>query len=155
MIKNLIFLDTSALYSLFIKNDSLFKYSREILKELRQEYKVTFMTTSWVKYETLSKLKKHGIDFCIKFEQLLEKLDVYIETISEEIENQALQIFWAYKDKSWGVIDCTSIIYMQQNSIYYVFGADQHFFQAGLFPLMHYDDDGDPQKSYSKLIFYT
>lgn len=154
MINNLIFLDTSALYPLFIKRDTLNELSKEILKDLTEKYKTRFFTTTWIEYETLSKLKKHGIDFCLKFERFLKKADVSIENVSKTLENNALKFFWNYKDKEWSIIDCASIHLMFDKNVSYVFACDNHFSQAGLFPLMEFNVTQEAQKTYSELYFY-
>lgn len=154
MLKRAVFVDTSAIYAIFAPRDFLKAISIEILKELLEEYQATLVTTNWVEYESLSKLRKHGIEFCKKFNEFITREVLIVKRVDEELEDNGLQIFWTFKDKSWGVVDCVSIAFMQANNLFYSFTQDEHFEQAGLFPLVKLDQSNNPIKSYSSLLFY-
>lgn len=149
-----IFCDTSCLYSLFIVNDSLNLISEEVLEEILEKYKATLITTDLVQYECLSKLRKHGIDYCKKFQQLIQKEILNIHKTDDDLVEKGLVMFWGYEDKDWGIIDCISISYMRDNNIIYVYGMDDHFRQAGLFPLVRMNNLGIPEKSYTILNLF-
>ena len=46
------------------------------------------------------------------------------------IESAALKLFWRYRDKEWGVVDCASLVIMERIGCKTVFGYDRHFVQA-------------------------
>ena len=151
---NKIYFDTCAFYGLLIKSDSLHQLCTDIFKELIEKYKVSFLTSTWVKYEALSKLKKHGISYCEKLEKIIYNQKIIVEFVSNDIEERALNLFWSYKDKKWSIIDCISIVIMQEKSIYYAFSSDHHFSEASLFPLIEYNKQTRiPQKSFSIIHF--
>lgn len=152
MFKRAIFVDTSALYPLFAPRDNLKKISIEIFEEIVDKYNANLYSTNWVIYESLSKLKKNGLERCEKLNLLIEKRIVNVISVDEELERQGLIYFWNYKDKTWGVIDCTSIAFMYNNNIKYVFGFDAHFSQAGLINLMLMEKN-KPAKNYSTIDF--
>lgn len=129
--------------------------ARAVLKELINKYKTAFVTTNWVRNETLSRLKQQSIDSCYAFEKLLAEASVLVVHIDNSIETKALELFWSYKDKKWSVVDCASIVVARDNGSYYVFSADRHFTEASLFSLIEYEDStGEPRKTYADLIFY-
>ncbi len=148
-----VFVDTSAIYGLFAPEDFLKDIAKDILQELINSYNVQLYTTNWVEYESLSKLKKHGINYCNKYKQFVEKSGMVVYKVDQKVKEKALYFFWNYKDKLWSVVDCISIAYMYENNIYYVFSHDSHFKQAGLIPLMSTDASGVPKKAYKHLIF--
>lgn len=144
-----VFLDTSAFYGFLYPKDSSHKICCEILYYLIQE-SFMLITHKWVEYETLSKLKKIGYRYCEAFLKLTQKLKLYNHEVTEELEEKALQIFWAYEDKDWNIIDCVSINVMNEENVYYAFSSDHHFEEAGLFPLIKYEK-GKPKKTFSEL----
>lgn len=153
MTRRFIFADTSALYPLFAPKDYLKQVCIDILKELLEDYRASLITTNWVQYECLSKLKKYGISYCEKFEELITREVLHVTKVNAELENSGLQFFWNYRDKTWSIVDCVSIAFMFENNIYYSFAKDDHFRQAGLFPLLKMDCNNNPTKSYISLMF--
>jgi predicted nucleic acid-binding protein len=153
MFERTAFADTSALYPLFAPNDPQSSLCKEVLKELLDDYKVQIVTTEWVHFECLSKLRKHGIECCELFEEIIRRDVLKVNTVTKQLTSRALELFWNYRDKSWGIVDCVSIAFMYENNLYYVFANDAHFRQAGLFPLITIGDRGAAIKAYSQLIF--
>lgn len=100
MFKRAIFVDTSALYPLFAPRDNLKKISIEIFEEIVDKYNANLYSTNWVIYESLSKLKKNGLERCEKLNLLIEKRIVNVISVDEELERQGLIYFWNYKDKT-------------------------------------------------------
>ncbi len=148
-----VFADTSALYLLFLAGRPSADLCRGVFEDLVNHYKATCLTTTWVKYETLTRLRKHGLRACESCEALLKKREVFrVIPVSPDTESKALQYFWNWTDKSIGIVDWTSIQTMWQNNIYYAFAADDHFRQAGLFPLVR-RLQGRLERAYSTLQF--
>jgi predicted nucleic acid-binding protein len=46
------------------------------------------------------------------------------------IESGAPKLFWRYRDKEWGVVDCASIVMMERIGCETVFAYDRHFVEA-------------------------
>ena len=150
--KNEIFIDTCVFYALISGNDQITKISKEILDELINEYNFKFFTSSCIKCETLTKLKKIGVSYCNTFLDLVDELKCEVIDIDRNIKEKAMQIFWSYSDKQWSIIDCTSIVLITNKKLFYVFSADHHFSEAGLSPLIEFDKDSRvPKKSYNTL----
>ncbi len=150
--KNEIFIDTCVFYALLSGNDQLTKICNEILNELINKYNFKFFTSLWVKRETLTKLKRIGISYCTKLLELINELECEVIDIDKNIDEEAMQMFWSYSDKKWGITDCTSIVLLRKKNLFYVFSADHHFSEAGLFPLIEFDKDSRmPKKSYNIL----
>lgn len=51
--------------------------------------------------------------------------------VGPKVEAQGLEIFFGYKDKTWGVVDCTSIALMRLLGCRQAFAFDEHFTEAG------------------------
>ena len=50
--------------------------------------------------------------------------------VTEDIETRALDLFFAYQDKSWGVVDCANLVVMEDLGCRQAFGFDHHFLEA-------------------------
>ena len=49
---------------------------------------------------------------------------------------QAVRFYRKYRDKSWSLTDCDSILVMRQNGIVEALTSDHHFVQAGFATLL-------------------
>jgi len=90
------------------------------------------VVTNWVAYEALSFLKSRaGYGNALALRQVLDDSDlVWQESITPVVEGRAVDIFWGYEDKTWGVVDCASLIVMEMVGCRRAFGFDRHFVQA-------------------------
>ena len=50
--------------------------------------------------------------------------------IDEGIEREALELFWRFQDKTWGVVDCSSLVVMEAVGSRSAFAYDEHFVEA-------------------------
>ncbi len=50
--------------------------------------------------------------------------------IDRDLEEGAIDLFWRYQDKKWGIVDCTSIMLMERQRCTVAFGYDRHFVEA-------------------------
>lgn len=94
---------------------------------------VMLITTNWVVYEALTLLKSRvGSQ---QADQLWEIANdstlVSLVRVTSVIETAALRLFFEYRDKTWGVVDCTSLVVMAETGCRKAFGFDQHFREAG------------------------
>lgn len=124
-----------------------------MLQDLVVKYRVTLVTTNWVKYEALTRLRSHGVEPCRRLQRVLENDFFAIEQVAESLESAALEMFWAHEDKAWSIVDCSGFALMASRRILYAFAADHHFRQAGRVPLIEQAANGDWQKAYSYLSF--
>ena len=114
---------------------------------------MTLLTTNWVKYESLTRLRREGIEQCRRLQSLLESNLFSVERVSKNLEFRAVETFWAHQDKEWSIVDCSGIALMVDRQILYAFAADHHFKQAGRVPLLEQRADGRWQKAYQYLSF--
>ena len=145
-----VFIDTAAIYGFLNQRDGLHEVCTDILRYL-STHRFRLVSHKWVEYETLSKLKKLGLRYCSAYSAFIIRLEVVVDEVTSEIENEALQMFWGYKDKTWSITDCVSVSVMHSRNLYYAFSADKHFREAGFFPLIEYDQ-GSPVKTFSSLL---
>ena len=61
---------------------------------------------------------------------------VKIMSISDQLLDEAIQLFISRNDKSWGITDCLSFSIMKQLNLDAALTADQHFSQAGFRTLL-------------------
>lgn len=66
------------------------------------------------------------------------KASAYVEIvyIDSEIDTQAWNLLEERLDKEWSLVDCSSMIIMQQRNITEVLTTDHHFIQAGFTTLL-------------------
>jgi uncharacterized protein len=55
---------------------------------------------------------------------------VMLSEVTPEIERQALDLFFGYRDKTWGVVDCASLVVMEELGCRQVIAFDRHFVEA-------------------------
>ena len=94
--------------------------------------RVRLVSTNWAAYEALSLLKSRaGPDVVTDLWLLLsDPAAVDLVRIDQEIEAAALAIFFDYRDKTWGVVDCASLIVMERLGCQQALAYDRHFAEA-------------------------
>ena len=90
-------------------------------------YRATLLTTNWVKYESLARLRRHGIERCRNLQRLLESDLFSVERVSKNLESRSVEIFWNHHDKDWSIVDCSGFTLMVERQILFAFAADHHF----------------------------
>lgn len=131
------FVDTVAWIALVNTRDSLHEKAKRIFAELRrQNYK--FITTEFVLLEFANALS--APDFrgkaAVFMEGLTQSLDVGIIPASSELFALGFQLYRNRSDKEWSLVDCTSFVVMNKESITEAFTEDHHFEQAGFSKLI-------------------
>ena len=90
------------------------------------------VTSTWTAYEALSivktKLSYHLAERL--WERMLRPSVVNLIKVDERIEAEALDLFWRYQDKDWGVVDCASLRVMEDIGCRQAFAFDRHFTEA-------------------------
>ena len=86
----------------------------------------------WTAYEALTIVKaKLGYGQAERLWRRIQRPSVVeLVTVDERIEAEALDLFWRYKDKDWGVVDCASIVVMDGTGCRQAFAFDRHFMEA-------------------------
>lgn len=129
--KERVFVDASAWISIMYRKDKRHQQAKAIYQRLLDS-DALLVVTNWVAYEALSFLKgRAGYGPALSlYEVLTNKELVWWEDVTPEIENKAVEIFWRYKDKTWGIVDCASLIAMEITGCQHAFGFDYHFVEA-------------------------
>ncbi len=127
-----IFVDTAALIALGNQRDDLHGQARDIQKQLAK-LSVQFVTTNLVIAEycnAFSSIKLRHIATSTVESIFISKRWQYIH-IDEYLMQQSYVLYNKMIDKSWGLVDCSSIVLAKQMQIQEIFTADHHFEQAG------------------------
>jgi predicted nucleic acid-binding protein len=128
---SLVFVDASAWIALYHKKDKYHQSAWSIYSQLLEEGK-TFLFSNWVAYEAISILKSRvNYDAAKSLWDVLQDAELsQIIQIGKRLEEQAVSLFWRYEDKSWGIVDCSSILLMEMKECSQAFGYDHHFVEA-------------------------
>lgn len=127
-----LFADTQGWVALTNKRDEYHVQAVKVKRRcLEQERK--FVTTNFVLDETYTLLKaRMGYKSAIEFGEMIRQANtIDIVHISEEVEDEAWQLFRRYSDKGFSFTDCTSFVIMQRNGLSEAFTNDHHFEQIG------------------------
>jgi predicted nucleic acid-binding protein len=110
-----VFVDASAWVAIANRSD---RYHGEATRAYHRLLRAgtPFITSTWTVYEALSIVKtKLGYH---QAERLWERVRrpsvVNLIRVNERVEAEALQLFWRYQDKDWGVVDCSSLRIMNK-----------------------------------------
>ncbi len=126
-----VFVDASAWVAIANRSD---RYHADGIRAyqtlLRAE--TPLITSTWTAYEALSIVKtKLGYHQAGRlWERICRPSVVSLIKINERVESEALQLFWRYRDKSWGVVDCSSLRLMEETGCRQAFAFDRHFSEA-------------------------
>jgi predicted nucleic acid-binding protein len=129
--KNSTFVDASAWIATVDESDQNYERAQRIYRELLAN-KTPLTTTNWTAHEAII-LTKSRIGYSQAFtlwERITASKLVTLVRITEEIEAVALNIFWRYRDKTWGVVDCASLVVMERMACEAAFAFDGHFKEA-------------------------
>lgn len=126
-----VFVDASAWIAIMYRYDENHAAAAAIYKKLLDE-NVLLLVSNWTAYEAYTFIKsRSGISKARKLEKKLnDPTLVLFERISYELERNALGIFWKYADKTWGVVDCSSLVLMKKYNCKRAFVFDRHFLDA-------------------------
>jgi predicted nucleic acid-binding protein len=127
-----IFADANGWIALNSKKDQLHSTAVTINKELLQNGH-RYVTTNFVLDETYTGLLVHvghfaAVDFG---ERIRSTRTVHMIHITEDIEEEAWNLFKQYSDKDFSFTDCTSFVVMRQLRLTEAFTNDHHFEQMG------------------------
>jgi predicted nucleic acid-binding protein len=128
---DLVFVDASAWIAITHTRDSHHDEAMTIMRRLLND-DAGLVVTNWTAYEALSFLKSRaGYGAASVLRQTFEDNElVWWEPVTPEIEEKALDMFWRFADKTWGVVDCASLVVMALTGCQRAFGFDRHFVEA-------------------------
>jgi uncharacterized protein len=64
------------------------------------------------------------------WERIRTRAVMELVAVDEQVERDALKLFWRYQDKTWGVVDCGSLVVMEAIVCRHVLAYDTHFVEA-------------------------
>lgn len=90
-------------------------------------------TSEMVLTEVLNGLSKFGPWVKTAAASYVQEMQdkVYVVDQTHDLFEQALKVYRQYRDKSWGLTDCSSFVIMQELGISDVVTTDVHFAQMG------------------------
>jgi predicted nucleic acid-binding protein len=126
-----VFVDASAWVAIANRRDTNHTEAAQIYRRLL-ESPTLLITTTWTTYEALTIVKSRlGFSQAQRlWDRMKSRSVVHLVWIDEQIEREALEIFWLYKDKKWGVVDCSSLVVMRAVGCRQAFAYDGHFIEA-------------------------
>ena len=127
-----IFMDANGWIALNNNRDQFHQEAQKLNRKLlKQSYQ--YLTTNFILDETYTGLlMKVGHFAAVDFGEKIRKSKVTtIIHITDEIENEAWQLFKQFSDKLFSFTDCTSFFIMRQLNLSEAFTNDHHFEQAG------------------------
>ena len=134
---NKVFLDTAYAIALSVESDEHHERA-EILAEQLEAEQTRLVTTRAILLEIGNALSKKRYRKAVI--ELLDALEqdpqVEVVPLSEELFEQALELFRNRPDKEWGLIDCVSFVVMQERGLTEALTTDVHYEQAGFRALL-------------------
>jgi predicted nucleic acid-binding protein len=126
-----VFLDTSGWIALLNASDALHALADSLWRELGRTRTVV-VTTDWIVAETGNGLARarSRMGFAEAVRLLRTSPRANLVFITDDLLSRSIDLFAARPDKTWGLVDCSSFLIMEQRGIREVFGNDRHFEQA-------------------------
>ena len=126
-----VFVDASAWVAITNRKDRNRGDAVKIFQRLLST-QTALVTTNWTVYEALTIVKSHlGFSQAERlWQRITSRAVVELVAVDEQIETDALDLFWRYQDKTWGVVDCSSLVVMQAVGSRSAFAYDKHFVKA-------------------------
>ena len=127
-----VFIDTSAFYALVDWKDKNHKRAHRVRDSMRGKI-MRLYTSDYIFDESVTLIRtKLGFDAALNFgTRMRASKAVKMLRVTEEIENEAWEIFSRYKDKELSFTDCTSFALMEKFEITNAFAFDDDFKRFG------------------------
>lgn len=135
-----VFLDTNWWIALLNTSDDLHRSARVVWDRLARE-RTPIVVTDWVVAETGNGLARFPVreNFRRAVDLIETSPRATLLTIDQALLHQALRLYGERSDKTWGLVDCASIVIMKSRGIRAVLTDDRHFEQAGFRRLLASD----------------
>jgi predicted nucleic acid-binding protein len=130
---NQVFLNTSGLLAMINQSDELYPVAASVNIQLAAA-KTPLVTSDWVLMEFLSGSAKsplRPVGARMAHSLRNSRRTTVIEATRMEWD-RAFELFRSYADKSWSLVDCSSMLICRDREISRVFTSDRHFLQFGL-----------------------
>lgn len=126
----MIFVDTSAFYSLLDSSDQMHRKAKVIFDRLAVET-ASLHCSNYIVVETAALIQKRlGVDALrVWLEDFLPVVN--IQWVNEFIHNAAIHSVLSARRKDLSLVDCTTFEIMRMLGIKQVFAFDKHFSQQG------------------------
>ena len=127
-----VFLDTVGLIALLNQDDQYHHRAAEAFARIGQTARKV-ITTDLVLAELGNSLARTALreDVFWLIRQLHEDRSSTVLYVTRQRFHEALELYHARQDKSWGLVDCVSFTVMRSKRLIDAFTADHHFEQAG------------------------
>lgn len=129
-----LFLDTSALLSVFDKSDQHHREASRWWKEIyeRKSQWREILITDYILDELVTRIRQkihHGkaVQILNSLLKLDERNVIRLVWIDDHFFSKAKQIFERYKDQNFSFTDCTSFAVCQEKEVPDAFSLDEHF----------------------------
>jgi predicted nucleic acid-binding protein len=126
-----VFVDASAWVAITNRKDRFHEEALRVYQRLLRS-QIPLITSTWTAYEALTIVKtKLGYSQAERlWQRMLRPAVVTLIKVDDGIEAGALELFWIYRDKDWGVVDCASLRIMEEAGCQQAFAFDRHFTEA-------------------------
>jgi hypothetical protein len=127
-----VFLDTNGWLALLNDDDSLHGVATRSWSDIGRLQKAVVLT-DWIIAETGNGLARTPARqrFVETTLQMLHDSRVRVISVTATLMERALLLYSDRPDKSWGLVDCSSFVVMQDEGMTEAFTTDRHFEQAG------------------------
>lgn len=138
--KNRVFLDTSFSIALAIAKDEFHTKANQLAEQLT-DAKSQIFTTGAVILEIGNALsrRKYRQSATGIIRRLQSEQNTSIVAVTDELFDEAFDLFQNRPDKNWSIVDCISFVVMQERGIVCALTTDEHFVQAGFRALLRED----------------
>ncbi|HVF69798.1 MAG TPA: PIN domain-containing protein [Xanthomonadales bacterium] len=128
-----IFVDSDAFVAFVKEKDNTHQKAKNLLLQLRSR-PVTFITTNYVFLESVTVISQkidHETAVTYIDKMTSSKSPYALHRISEEIEEQAIEIFKKQTSKNTSFVDCTNMAFMKHNNVNVIFSFDEIYRKNG------------------------
>jgi uncharacterized protein len=132
MMSREVFLDANGWFALLNSTDILHAEAGRVWSKI-DDANQSIVVTDWVIAETGNGLarSKRTNRFAEAVARMLDSPRSEVVFVGPDLLRRALAMYAQHSDKSWGLVDCTSFLVMQDRGIIEAFTNDRHFEQAG------------------------
>lgn len=132
---NQIFLDTAFIQAILNPNDQYHHPAITLLPLVKKAQKVWLTEAILMEVgNALSAVNRQKVVNFIR--QCYQTQNIEVVKIDDALFSQAINLYEAYNDKTWGLIDCISFVVMRENNLSIALTSDHHFIQAGFRALL-------------------
>ena len=136
---NEVFADTSGWASYFVRSEPFHQTAAQLMRQWHQDG-VNVVTTNYILAELtalfISPLRIPRPQQIQAIETICSAGLVELVHIDQRTHDQAWLFLKKHRDKMWSLVDCSSLVVMQERGISAGFTTDHHFEQAGFLRLL-------------------